>query len=246
MTSRIANPSHLRTVSLSLNWINKSSLLATSFLVLLGLMSFLMQAFRAPSQLNSRKKRPPQVVQDATGLNTVARDPTNHNKIPRLHVLCCQENIAAAAELIAQGADVNERDTMGNTALHVAAAYGCQEAITLLISIGANPTLCNKNGRKASDVVCAKLNDKRKRHAIVGLLSLSELRIETENNGNSTSSIHEPCCLEDLINSRLKIAETTKRFESTSKHQHQRYHELIESQYSSVDDLRELNSTPPS
>lgn len=33
---------------------------------------------------------------------------------------------------------------MGNTALHVAAAHGCQEAMILLIGNGANPTLCNK------------------------------------------------------------------------------------------------------
>eukprot|EP00210_Caulerpa_lentillifera_P001028 g991.t1 len=184
-----------------------------------------MQAFRAPSNLNSRKKRTPQVTQDATGLQTVARDLTD-NKIPRLHVLCCQENITAAAELIAQGADVNETDTMGNTALHVAAAYGCQEALILLIGNGANSTLCNKNGRRPSDVVCVKLNDKRKRHAISGLLSLSEMRFEVANKLDSFNSLHEPCCLEDLINSRLRIVETAKRFESVTKNQRSTTHRV--------------------
>lgn len=37
-----------------------------------------MQAFRAPSHLNYRKKRTPQITQDATGLQAVARHPTNH------------------------------------------------------------------------------------------------------------------------------------------------------------------------
>ncbi len=46
--------------------------------------------------------------------------------------------------LINQGADVNAQTRKGNTALHLAAANGFQEATNLLITAGADLKIKNK------------------------------------------------------------------------------------------------------
>lgn len=51
-----------------------------------------------------------------------------------------------ARELIAAGADVNERGELDSTPLHMAAEYGSTDVIRILLEAGANPGARNKNG----------------------------------------------------------------------------------------------------
>ena len=51
-----------------------------------------------------------------------------------------------ARELIAKGADVNERNKRGATPLHMAAEYGSTDVIRILLEAGANPGARDKNG----------------------------------------------------------------------------------------------------
>ena len=46
--------------------------------------------------------------------------------------------------LLKLGADINDRDSAGNTALHIVAAIGKPEAVKMLLSLGADPTVKDK------------------------------------------------------------------------------------------------------
>ena len=54
--------------------------------------------------------------------------------------------------LLQKGADVNKRDNIGETPVHVAALYNSTEAITMLIEHGASINITNDEGQKPIDV----------------------------------------------------------------------------------------------
>jgi hypothetical protein len=60
-----------------------------------------------------------------------------------LHQIAAANDIGAAGVLLAKGSDPNQRDLMGNTALHLAKTT---EMVSTLLEAGANPDLSNKSG----------------------------------------------------------------------------------------------------
>ncbi|XP_008851810.1 ankyrin repeat domain-containing protein 37 [Nannospalax galili] len=50
------------------------------------------------------------------------------------------------------GADLNQQDVLGETALHKAAKVGSLECLSLLVASDAQIDLCNKNGQTAEDL----------------------------------------------------------------------------------------------
>jgi ankyrin repeat protein/catechol 2,3-dioxygenase-like lactoylglutathione lyase family enzyme len=65
------------------------------------------------------------------------------------------DQIAAINLLLDKGADVNEADPQGNTALHYAAQRGEDDVVRLLVSHGAKLNLPNKQGRTPLDLALA-------------------------------------------------------------------------------------------
>ena len=55
-----------------------------------------------------------------------------------IHKAAYDGNIEAVKQHLAAGADVNEKNAIGQTALHVAAHYGHKEIVELLIAKGAD------------------------------------------------------------------------------------------------------------
>jgi hypothetical protein len=51
--------------------------------------------------------------------------------------------------LIEKGADVTAADIDGRTALHVAARYGCEKVVEMLLAAGADVTAIDNSGRTA-------------------------------------------------------------------------------------------------
>jgi ankyrin repeat protein len=66
-----------------------------------------------------------------------------------LQVAAIQNNIAMLTDLLDMGADINNQDKEGNTALHYAAIYNKIHAVTLLIENKAEVTLKNNKGETA-------------------------------------------------------------------------------------------------
>jgi len=59
----------------------------------------------------------------------------------------CSNHAAVVEAVIDAGADVNARGGLGDTTLHEAVAYGCDEAVAVLLSREADPTIANRWGR---------------------------------------------------------------------------------------------------
>ena len=79
---------------------------------------------------------------------------------------CCRLGLTdIASRLIDEaGAAVNRQDVNGATPLHLAAHYGHLEAVQLLLSHGADPTIRNVFGKMPSDLLISSV------HRRVGLL----------------------------------------------------------------------------
>jgi hypothetical protein len=66
-----------------------------------------------------------------------------------LHAAARDENMAAVAELLAQGSDPNAADDSGETPLHLAARAGHRDIARLLLEAGADMTSRNATGQTA-------------------------------------------------------------------------------------------------
>ena len=60
-------------------------------------------------------------------------------------------DIRRIGDLLDRGAAIGEKDNVGKTALHDAALMGRIEALSLLLSSGANPYMLDRRGRAAGD-----------------------------------------------------------------------------------------------
>jgi len=66
----------------------------------------------------------------------------------RMLTWAAYSNHAAVVEAVIEaGADVNARGGLGDTTLHEAVVYGCDEAVAVLLKHGADPTIANRSGR---------------------------------------------------------------------------------------------------
>lgn len=60
-------------------------------------------------------------------------------------------NLEVMQARISEGCNVNQQDELGNTALHLAAMAGQQNAVQLLLKSGASTGISNKSGKTARD-----------------------------------------------------------------------------------------------
>ncbi len=68
-----------------------------------------------------------------------------------LHTAVAQGNIRMVTLLLKHRADPNKQDSNGNSALHLAAHYGREDALSALLSSGARKDVRNKEGRTPLD-----------------------------------------------------------------------------------------------
>jgi ankyrin repeat protein len=61
-------------------------------------------------------------------------------------VAVAEEQLASVEALLAAGAQVDERNTRGRTALLIAAWYGAEEIVERLLRAGADPYAADPNG----------------------------------------------------------------------------------------------------
>jgi len=63
-----------------------------------------------------------------------------------LHAICTNKSHEHIAQLVAEGADIDQPDGWGNTPLHFACNSGHYELAECLLSLGANPNATNRDG----------------------------------------------------------------------------------------------------
>ncbi|NDC64362.1 MAG: hypothetical protein EBZ59_10360 [Planctomycetia bacterium] len=59
----------------------------------------------------------------------------------------CSNHAGVVSTVLDAGADANARGGLGDTTLHEAVAYGCDEAVATLLDRGADPRIANRLGR---------------------------------------------------------------------------------------------------
>ena len=74
------------------------------------------------------------------------------SRIPWISRVSQNESLEAVEAALELGADVNEANGQGNTALHEAAKKGSVEVVQFLVDAGANIGAKNKRGQTAVDV----------------------------------------------------------------------------------------------
>jgi len=77
---------------------------------------------------------------------------------PLLHAIHKHQNASVAA-LIDAGADINRGDEKGVTPLMMAAGYGYDDTVQLLLKRGADPTIKRSNGETALDWAMSGMTD---------------------------------------------------------------------------------------
>ena len=73
-----------------------------------------------------------------------------------LHFAALHNNVESAKALLNYGANINKKDSNGNTALHHAAISGHRNIVTLLLGRKADPCIRNKQGRTPYDLAIQK------------------------------------------------------------------------------------------
>jgi len=121
-----------------------------------------------------------------------------------LHVAAQSGRSDITKLLLEKGADLHAVDETGQSPLHIASIYGSLEVVQVFVREGADVLHTDKEGRKASNVICAGVPDKRRRHAICGLLSLAELR---EVQGSQSEVVEGHVSVESMLDRRLKLCD---------------------------------------
>jgi len=67
-----------------------------------------------------------------------------------------ENDIDTIVSLIASGVNLNQKDSMGKTALHYAVEYGMHEIIKVLIKNGADPQIADTEGASSFDLALAR------------------------------------------------------------------------------------------
>jgi peptidoglycan/LPS O-acetylase OafA/YrhL len=81
----------------------------------------------------------------AAGADAEGRDAVFRRKM--LAWAACSNQAAVIEAVLDAGADVNAQGGLGDTTLHEAVAYGCDEAVAVLLEHGADPRIANCSGR---------------------------------------------------------------------------------------------------
>jgi len=81
----------------------------------------------------------------AAGADVEGRDAVFRRKM--LAWAACSNHAGVIEAVLDAGADVNARGGLGDTTLHEAVAYGCDEAVAVLLQHGADPRIANRSGR---------------------------------------------------------------------------------------------------
>ncbi|EAX98798.1 ankyrin repeat protein, putative [Trichomonas vaginalis G3] len=111
--------------------------------------------------------------------------------------------------LISNGANVNQRNSFGNTPLHVAALFSNKENAEILISHGAEINSLNKNGQTPLDIAVIRY---RKQNEDFLKNHQEEMKHLQENNQDVLNSLHEESEIEALLKSNGGKTNTDKEF----------------------------------
>lgn len=121
----------------------------------------------------------------AEGANLNATAQGMYKEVPALQVAILEEEEALALLLITAGADLNQRDAEGNTALMQAAVAGQTRVVEALLKAKANPRATNKAGytaleRMNRNLQRARLSQRMSQQyqRIMSLLDEAELHIQ--------------------------------------------------------------------
>ncbi|TQW09252.1 ankyrin repeats (3 copies) domain-containing protein [Cordyceps javanica] len=143
--------------------------------------------------------------------------------------------------LVDSGANLDEQNSSGDTALHLAADADCKEAVSMLVRLGANLNLCNENGHTPLYSVCL-----RRRNLLKGWWSLFARQRRWLRNDKPESVPGSEFYFGDIFilhttDSSTVRNETPDRIEATSDkmaddkytlgHLHQRYCKIEEADF---------------
>jgi len=81
----------------------------------------------------------------AAGADAEGRDATFRRRM--LVWAACSNHADVVAAVLDAGANANAREAFGDTTLHTAVAYGCDQAVATLLDRGADPRIANRLGR---------------------------------------------------------------------------------------------------